>query len=145
MRVIVTGPRTWTGNACYKPLFEVLSNLRDEYGVPVDETITIVEGEAKGFDRMCRTIGEALGYEIDPYPVETWYPGDVYNPEAGHERNQVMVDSGGDVAVAGIMPCVKKGCTVERPHDSHGTADCMERLEDAGIPIVKVYPEYDNE
>lgn len=139
MRVIVTGPREWRGEKCFNALYGVMTGIRDEYNVPDDETITLVEGEARGFDKMARAIALDLGWEIDPHPVLTWYPGDVFNPEAGHQRNQEMVDTGGDIALAGQMGCTKKEHLGQDFHITHGTADCMERLEDAGIPIVKVY------
>jgi hypothetical protein len=141
MKVLVTGPRGWTNARCYFSLSRVMCMVREDYGVPAGETITLIEGEARGFDRMARSIAENLGWEIDPHPVEDWYPGGVYNPEAGHTRNQEMVDLEPDIAIAGILPCEKKEHADQPPHNTHGTADCIERIEDAGIPLVEVRPD----
>lgn len=141
MRVIVTGPRGWKGNSCFVALHRAMSRFAESHDIPDTEPITLVEGEADGFDKMSRTIAESLGWEVEPYPVETWYPGGSFNPEAGHQRNQLMVDSGGDFALAGILPCEKPEHASQEPHFTHGTADCMDRLDDAGIPVERVYPD----
>jgi len=140
MKILVTGPRNWKGQACYSALYEVLRNVRADYGVTDSEIIYLIEGEAAGFDTMAKHIAHALGWEVEEFPVSDWYPGGVYNPQAGHTRNQEMVDSEPDIAIAGILPCEKKEHANQPPHKTHGTADCIERIEDAGIPLVEVRP-----
>lgn len=136
MRVIVTGPRTWTDKwAAREALLKAYERLPD-----IHESITLVEGEAVGFDTIMRDLARQLGWEIDPFPIDTWYPNGIYDYAAGHKRNQRMVDSGAQFAFAGIMSCVKAMCNRPGIHCTHGTADCMARLKKASIEIVEVYP-----
>ncbi|GAA3591171.1 SLOG family protein [Streptomyces osmaniensis] len=56
-------------------------------------------------------------------------------PQAGHRRNQDMVDEHPLLFVAAPTQCTLPKCRTARPHDSHGTADCIRRAEAAGIPV----------
>jgi hypothetical protein len=140
MRVIVTGPRDWKGAYPYRTLRDAMEAIPVDAHVPEGEVMTLVEGEAQGFDTMAKAIAEDLGWVVDPFPVKSWYAGGSFNPEAGHRRNQDMVDSGGDISLAGLMWCIKPEHKNQKEHITHGTADCIGRLEDAGIPIVYVNP-----
>lgn len=140
MRVIVTGPRTWKGAKCYRALRDAMEAIPVDANVPEGEVMTLVEGEAQGFDLMTKAIAIDLGWTVREYPVESWYSGGMFNPEAGHLRNQDMVDSGGDIALAGLMWCIKPEHRNQEQHITHGTADCIGRLYDAGIPIEYVNP-----
>ena len=137
MIIVVTGPREWTD---YDTIYSSLAQ-----GVPLISETTLVEGEAEGFDKLCRRAALELGMDVKPMPIETWYPGGRFDPLAGHKRNQAMIDwalSTGDTVVgfAGIMPCTKPGCRLNRKHNTHGTADCIKRLVAAKITTRKVYP-----
>lgn len=64
--------------------------------------------------------------------------GTTFCPQAGHRRNQVMVDERPLLFVAAATQCTLPKCRTARPHDSHGTADCIRRAEAAGIPVWRV-------
>ncbi|MGV2914773.1 SLOG family protein [Streptomyces alfalfae] len=49
-----------------------------------------------------------------------------YCPQAGHRRNQQMVDERPDLVV------------VAHHNNSRGTADCMRRAAAAGIPVLRI-------
>jgi hypothetical protein len=102
------------------------------------ETVTLVEGEAYGADLMFATFGRRLGWTVEPYRAD-WYPDGAFDRTAAFRRNQRMVDSGADVCIALLRECRKPGCKRDRPHWTHGTADCIRRAERAGIPVRRYY------
>ncbi len=59
-------------------------------------------------------------------------------PQAGHRRNQQMVDEQPVLFVAGVMRCTAAKCARKAPHNTHGATDCMRRAEAAGIPVLTV-------
>lgn len=99
---------------------------------------TLVHGNAKGADRLAAEYAKQVGWHVEPQHAD--WSGDCvaeclrghrrrnrygeYCPEAGHRRNQAMVDSQPDVVVA-----------FWRDH-SGGTKDCLRRAEKAGLHIV---------
>lgn len=135
MRVLVSGPRGWLD---WGSLLVAL--VRVSTGIDPRE-ITLIEGEADGFDKLAKNIALWLGWKVEPHAVthDDWYPGGKYDPAAGHKRNQRMVDSGADVAIAGIMPCEKPEHANRELHGTHGTADCIKRVKKANVPIREVY------
>jgi len=133
MRILVTGPRIWTD------FTSILDTFVKVYYSTRFYEITLIEGEAVGFDSMARIIGVSFRWNIEPYPVN-WYTDGRYNRHAAHERNQAMVDSGADLAIAGIMECNKVVCRKPRPHITHGTDDCINRIMEAGIPLKEIKP-----
>ncbi|MEU5043239.1 SLOG family protein [Streptomyces griseorubiginosus] len=66
--------------------------------------------------------------------------GATFCPQAGHRRNQGMVDEQPVLFVAAPAYCTLPRCRSARPHYSHGTADCIRRAEAAGIPVHKITP-----
>ncbi|MCX5000942.1 SLOG family protein [Streptomyces longwoodensis] len=64
--------------------------------------------------------------------------GTTFCPQAGHRRNQSMVDEHPLLFVAAPTPCTRPACRTKQPHDSHGTADCIRRAEAAGIPVLRI-------
>lgn len=80
--------------------------------------LLIVEGEARGADRMAREWAESRGVPFEGYPAAWKGP---LKKMAGFARNQQMVDSGLQGAV-------------EYPGGT-GTADMHRRLTKAGVPI----------
>lgn len=115
--------------------------------------ITVMEGGADGADAACaawaiRHRHHGVGHlmvEADwegPCPPScppghrrTRRDGAEFCPAAGGRRNQAMVDRRPLLALAFILPCTRPGCRRPRPHDSHGTADCLRRLNAAHIPV----------
>lgn len=124
-RVLITGSREWQSQ---KLMLRALSKIRKRAN---GKHMVIIEGEARGADRMARGFAmrsENASYE--PY-VASWgsRSAGTFRPDAGFVRNQKMVDSGADVCVAFLM----------RDYENRGTRDCMERAKKAGIEIVEVW------
>lgn len=78
---------------------------------------TIVHGDAPGADRTAAKIAQSWGMTVEPHPAK-WH---LYGKQAGPKRNAQMVGKGADLLIA--FP----GGT--------GTADCVRRAEEAGIPV----------
>lgn len=119
LRVLVCGDRNWTDAA---KIMLVLKRIVLEAGAT--RRVVVVEGEARGADRLGAAAARALGLEVDPFPAK-W---DQYGRAAGPIRNQEMLDSGLEYAVA----CHADIST------SKGTADMVRRLEKAEIPYELV-------
>lgn len=123
MRVLITGDREWSDGAT---MFAAL----EKYTSPGD---TIIEGEARGADRLARLICEGSyfyhaanlplpGREVEPYPAH-W---EIYGRGAGPLRNQQMLDSGVDLCLA----------FHEDLSSSRGTADMVSRCRAAGVRVI---------
>jgi hypothetical protein len=131
IRVLVTGPREWSDwRAVYRALADTESANPDGW-------FTLVHGGARGADSIAAAAGTYLGWHMECHPAE-WA---TYGPAAGLMRNQDMVNAGADICIAFVMPCKKPDCR-RRPvqHPTHGTADCMRRAKEAGIPVREVRP-----
>jgi YspA, cpYpsA-related SLOG family len=90
--------------------------------LPADTTI--IEGEARGADRMAREIAYALAFKVDPYPAD-W---ERYGKAAGPIRN-------GELAAAGADLLLYAHDDLEH---SRGTADMVRRARAVGIPVERV-------
>jgi hypothetical protein len=112
MKVLVCGDRNWDN---WPSIWQTLRGL--------GPFTVIVEGEARGADKMCKYVAEKLGYEVLPYPAE-W---DTYGNAAGPIRNQQMLDENPDIGLVLAF------------HDdlasSKGTKDMVKRARKAGIPV----------
>ena len=123
MRLIVCGSRGWGDRAT---LERVLDDVLDDVRTHWDEDPVIVEGEARGADRMAREWAEARGLAVEPYPAD-WSKG----RGAGHARNREMLWSGVDGVVA---------FSTSWPATA-GTAGMCRLAYDAGLPITFVGPD----
>ncbi len=124
-RVLITGSREWEDRD------KMIAALAEQRNVAGDRRMVIIEGEARGADRMARGLAmrsENASYE--PYPAN-WGSRErgTYRPDAGFIRNQQMVDSGADVCLTFLM----------REYENRGTRDCMEKAKTAGIEVVEVW------
>jgi hypothetical protein len=126
MRILVTGPRDWTNGKALAARLLV---------VAYDDDVTLIEGEAEGFDTMSRTLAEVFGWKVEPYRPDYV----IYGKAAPHIRNGTMVATGADVCVAGYLPCIKPDCKRPQPHGTHGTADCVSKARKAGIPVSTIH------
>lgn len=147
-RVLVTGSRGWTDR---QAIFDALK----AQSLGSLDGITIVNG-------MCEDGADRFAHEWylnhcskwvheDPHPAD-WgraCDGNCYHqprikngvhycPMAGHLRNQDMVDSGADVCLA--FPIGTKASKKSR-----GTWDCMGRARKAGILVINLGIEQDDE
>jgi hypothetical protein len=102
-------------------------------------SVILVHGNAPGFDTMCAAEAEARGWQPEPHDAK-WQANGGFDKQAGHKRNQEMVDKGADVCLAGLMACDGRNCFLPPGHLTHGTADCLSRALLAGIQLVTVRP-----
>jgi len=58
-----------------------------------------------------------------------------YGRKAGPIRNMEMVDSGVDICLAFLMPCIEDNCQRVSPHYSHGATQCADYAESKGILV----------
>lgn len=82
MRVLVCGGRKFNN---YKMLCAVLDGLHAKHNFTC-----VIEGEAKGADRLSRAWASSRKIFVEPYPAD-W---DTYWLGAGPIRNQQMIDEG---------------------------------------------------
>ncbi len=83
----------------------------------------IIEGEARGADRMARDIAISMGLEVLRFPAE-WTK---YHYGAGPKRNQQMLDEGKPELVYAFHNNLS---------ESTGTKDMVARARQAGILVV---------
>ncbi|MDJ0342205.1 hypothetical protein QMK19_03265 [Streptomyces sp. H10-C2] len=134
--VLGLGSRAWTDTTTiHDALLETWHDARQDGYAGID----IIEGTAPGADTIIGDwakahLEEGIGH--DPVPAEwdlcgpdcrpghrrTRRDNSEFCPTAGHRRNQVMVDRAPLVAL------------VFQVGESTGTADCLRRIEAAGIP-----------
>ena len=107
MRVLVCGSRTWTDIG---KVWQALDELDPD---------TVIEGCARGADRMAEEWATAHEVPIEHYPAN-WHR---FGPSAGPRRNEMMLARGKpDLVVAFSM-------------GTKGTADMLARAGVARIPI----------
>ncbi len=106
-RILVTGSPEWTD-------FAIVEALR-EWKAPA---AVLVEGGARGADRLAATIWRAWGLTVEEHPAD-W---DRYGRRAGYLRNREMIAAGADVCLAFILD------------NSRGATHCANAAETAGIP-----------
>lgn len=121
-RVLVTGARV-----CTPADAALLADQLDRHTVGARvarRPVVIVVGDADGIDAAARQWAEShQGVEPDVHRAD-WKR---HGKGAGGLRNQAMVDSGAEIALAFPAP------------DSVGTWDCLKRAAVTGIP-GKVFP-----
>jgi hypothetical protein len=130
MRVIVTGSRRWPDP---RAVHDALTLLYRDHG-----PFTLVHGACStGADAQAQhwyeVTGQQLGCAEDPWPAEWTKHGN----RAGPKRNERMVEAGADLVLAFLQSCTDPPCRRPKPHDSHGTAGCIELAEAARIPVRK--------
>lgn len=114
MRMLITGSREYTDKEIIIDAIE--KYLGDEY----IEDVIIIEGGARGADRIAQQHALDMGYIVETYPAN-W---DKYGKKAGSIRNQEMVDAGADICLAFPL------------EGSIGTYDCIRRAKKAGIETI---------
>jgi len=136
-RVLVTGSRDWRYPATIRRALEsayVQGHAQD--GRP--PWMTVVHGGARGVDSTAAAYARDRGWNVEVHHADWEEPCDKscppdhrrpgragdYCPNAGHRRNQQMVD--------GFAHLVLVFC---RNH-SGGTEDCLKRARKAGLNVV---------
>jgi hypothetical protein len=127
-RLLVTGSRYWTN---VEKIYDVLSLAKEQAGAL---PLIIVEGEAKGADELSRRVAHQLELDVERYPAD-W---NAHGKAAGPIRNQQMLDES-------LRRAHSDGCYLragaafhESLADSKGTLDMVNRLEAAGIPVLRI-------
>ena len=116
MKVLVCGDRNWEDRQAIKLWLEVLKEIG---------YTDLIEGEARGADRMSREEGEKLGFTVHRYPAD-W---DKYHRSAGPIRNRQMLDQKPDLVLAFHSHLLTK---------SKGTADTVQEARRRGIEVKVV-------
>jgi hypothetical protein len=115
MRVLVCGGRNFSST---KLLFDTLDRLHKEHRFTV-----VIEGNAKGADRLAGYWARHKGIENKKYPAN-WRKEGV---SAGPKRNQQMLSEG------------KPELVIAFP-GGPGTKDMVYRAKRAGIQVMEIYP-----
>lgn len=132
MRILICGSRFWTDPI---PVNGVLS------GLFAFETRVVIEGGAKGADRIAQTWAKTMsshGVQLETYEAD--WP-DYMAPKwekakAGHERNQRMLDEGKPDVVYAFKD------NFDRDLKCGGTEDMVRRSIAAGVPTYVIGGQY---
>jgi hypothetical protein len=143
----LTGPRAW---ADVQRLEDALLGVwHDALQVGYD-SIELMQGCADGTDTIGGDWARRNGILVRERAADWEGPcgpncqpghrrrnrhGIEFCPQAGHRRNQQMVDERPVLFVAGVMRCTAAKCARRGPHNSHGATDSIRRAEAAGIPV----------
>ena len=117
MRLLVCGSRTWTD---LPRLWEVLDRLVSEHG---DGQVVLIEGDARGADRLAGQLARARGWRLERYPADWSREGRA----AGVRRNARMLQQG--------RPDLVVAFTIGPLQQSRGTAGMVRRAQEAGVPV----------
>ena len=111
MRILICGDRDWSDRAA---IDQVLLDLKPTL---------VIEGDARGADRMAGEAADALGIEKLVFPAN-W---DKYKRAAGPIRNQQMLDEGHPDLVIAFH---------DNLAESKGTRDMVRRSMKAGLAVL---------
>jgi hypothetical protein len=120
MRLLVCGSRTWTDYRRLRRVIEATIAQRQA------EHVTIIEGGARGADRMAGHLAYLHGWGLEVYPARWEQQGRA----AGVHRNARMLQRG--------RPDLVVAFTVGPLAQSRGTADMVRRARAAGVPVQHV-------
>lgn len=146
----ITGSRGWTDN-------QLLENTLLDVWHDALETgydgIEVMQGCADGADTLAGQWAIRNGIPVRERPADWEGPcapdcqpghrrpkrnGSTFCPQAGHRRNQGMVDERPTMFAAFSAQCTAPRCVSKPVHGSHGTDDCLRRARAAGIPVRTV-------
>lgn len=111
MRVLVCGSRHFND-------YELMEKTLEALGIT-----TIIEGEARGADRLARRYAERRGLDVLPFPA-LW---DKHGRAAGPIRNTQMLTEGRPELVVAF-----------RGPNSRGTQNMIDQATKAGVPVKVV-------
>lgn len=112
MRILVCGDREWSD-------WEMILQELSVY--PTDTVI--IEGEARGADRLAGQVAVELGFQVIRFPAD-WKK---YGRGAGPIRNQQMLDEGRPDLIIAFHDDLEH---------SRGTLDMVMKARKAGIQII---------
>lgn len=113
-RVLVFGSRDWTSRALIESR---LSRF--------PKGTVVIHGAAEGADTIAGEVAKVLGFEVIAEPA-VWSVYGVYNPKAGPERNQRMLELHRPSCGLGFHEDIGLG---------KGSKDMARRLWAAGLPV----------
>jgi hypothetical protein len=113
-RLLLFGSRTWTSEGLIGARL-----ARFPRGT------VVIHGDAEGADTIGGRMAKALGFEVIAEPA-IWRVEGVYNPKAGPERNQRMIDLHHPTCGLGFHEDIGLG---------KGSKDMARRLWTAGLPV----------
>lgn len=116
-RVIVAGSRGFND---YKRMRDVL----DEYFKEVNDVVEIVEGDARGADRLSECYAQLNGYSCKVMPAD-WSR---HGKSAGYIRNSAMADYAIADGCKGVLFAFWDG-------ESRGTANMIEIANKKGLDV----------
>ena len=114
MKILICGDRKWLG---YNTIRKWLLGKQFATSTPLE----VVQGEAKGADRLAARAARSLGMTVHSHPA-LWSK---YGRAAGPIRNQEMLDSHSDIELVMAFH--------SNIEESKGTADMVRRAKKAGI------------
>jgi hypothetical protein len=117
MRLLVCGSRTWSDYRRLRRTLEATVAGRQA------EQVTVIEGGARGADRMAGHLACMHGWGLEVYPARWQQEGRA----AGIRRNARMLQEG--------RPELVVAFTVGPLEESRGTADMVRRARAAGVPV----------
>lgn len=120
MRLLICGSRGWHNP---EPIEAVIENYR-KIAEDNDESLTVIEGDAAGADRLAKHIARRKRIDVITEPAQ-W---NVHGKAAGPIRNQKMLDEHKPDAVYAFRSTGK----------SNGTDDMVRRSQAAGVPTFVV-------
>ncbi|MEU4967816.1 SLOG family protein [Streptomyces smyrnaeus] len=135
-RVLVTGPRDMPSPA---PVWSALNDAQHE-ALTTGRRLVVIHGSCRsGADHHAHTWLMTANQFVKSIDEES-YPAEDFGswPQCGPIRNAHMVNLGADHCDAFMAPCTRRRCRRPQPHNTHGTSDCANRAEAAGIPIRRI-------
>jgi YspA, cpYpsA-related SLOG family len=117
VRLLICGTRTWTDRI---QLGWEVETVIDQHP---DEPIVLIEGDARGADRLAGELARARGWDLEVYPADWQHDGRA----AGPRRNARMLHQGRPDLVMAF---------VDKPLEhSRGTADLVRRARAQGVEV----------
>ena len=114
MKVLCCGDRNWTNRKVIQVVLASIGNRVE----------AIIEGEARGADRIARQEAEALGLKVLPFPAD-W---DRYGRSAGFKRNIEMLNQEPGLVIA----------FHDSLETSKGTSHIIREAKARGIQVIVV-------
>ena len=117
MKVLVTGDRNWTDEDFIRDSLTTLDVIESS-------KVVLIEGEARGADKISAKIARELGWQVIPVPAN-W---EKYGKAAGPIRNQEMLNMDPDLVIA-FHDDLK---------NSKGTKDMVNRAQKKGVKVTLI-------
>jgi YspA, cpYpsA-related SLOG family len=129
MRILVTGSRDWRDE---KYVHEAIDTIITAEGKQPSQ-VTVVHGDCPtGADQHAASWAARRLAGTDEHPAN-WRE---FGQGAGFKRNVEMVESGVDICLAFIRPCISEHCQIVEVHGSHGSTHCSKVAQANRVPTT---------